>query len=125
MGEEYDAAEDAFLAGEHFRQRPGDQPLPTGGRECVQNRLIQAIQERRDLGVARYGQPLMTHNGRDALQDAWEEAVDLTVYLTQLRMEADDRTEATQLLRNWLDLHVHDRGAGTVMRAYLLLGGKP
>jgi hypothetical protein len=107
------------------KQRPGDQPLPSGGRECVQDRLIEAIRERRNLGVERYGQPLMTHNGRDALQDAWEEAVDLTVYLTQLRMEADDRAEAVRLLRNWLDLHVQDQGAGTIMRAYLLLGGRP
>lgn len=34
-------------------------------------------------GRAEYGEPLTTHNGRDALQDAYEEALDLALYLRQ------------------------------------------
>jgi len=33
------------------------------------------------LGRQRYGVPLQANNGRDALQDAYEEALDLAVYL--------------------------------------------
>lgn len=38
-------------------------------------------------GLEKYGVVLTTFNGRDAGKDAIEELVDLSVYLTQLRME--------------------------------------
>ena len=76
------------------KTRPGDQPLPVGGRECVQDALIADIQARRDIGIQRYGSALMTHNGRDAVQDAAEEALDLAVYLKQVALETRDRKEA-------------------------------
>lgn len=67
-----------------------DQPLPTPGQQSVQDALIRAVQERRDYGIRKYGRPLETHNGRDALTDAWEEALDLVTYLTQMRLERGD-----------------------------------
>jgi hypothetical protein len=79
---------------EPTKTRPGDQPLPVGGNECVQDALIADIQARRDLGIQRYGSALMTHNGRDAVQDALEEAVDLAVYLKQVALETRDRQAA-------------------------------
>lgn len=75
---------------ETSKQRPGDQPLPVEGRECVQDALIAHIEERKRLGIERYGRPLETHNGRDAVQDALEEALDLAVYLMQVRLEQRD-----------------------------------
>lgn len=39
--------------------------------------------ERVKKGIEKYGEPLKTHNGRDALWDAYEEALDLTLYLRQ------------------------------------------
>jgi hypothetical protein len=72
------------------KTRPGDQPLPTPGHECVQDHLIALIEERKQLGRQRYGSPLMTHNGRDAGRDAVEEALDLTVYSMQVAMELRD-----------------------------------
>jgi hypothetical protein len=99
------------------KQRPGDQPLPTPGRESVQDRLIAEIQARRDLGTARYGTPLMTHNGRDALQDAWEEAIDLAAYLTQMRMERADPSEAVKLLDRWLADHSDETGSALIAAA--------
>jgi hypothetical protein len=47
------------------------------------------LAERVEVGRARYGVPLTTQNGRSALRDAWEEAVDLVFYLTQALMEAE------------------------------------
>jgi len=68
-----------------------DQQLPTPGHQPVQAALIRALAERRDYGARKYGRPLETHNGRDALTDAWEEALDLLTYLTQMRLERGDR----------------------------------
>ncbi|MEV7674978.1 hypothetical protein [Streptomyces sp. NPDC088752] len=72
---------------ESLRQRDGDQPLPVEGQENVQDRLIEKIKERRELGIQRYGRPLQTFNGRDAVKDALEEALDLATYLMQVGME--------------------------------------
>jgi hypothetical protein len=46
--------------------------------------LVMAdIQARVAKGTAEYGEPLTSHNGRDALVDAYEEALDLAMYLRQ------------------------------------------
>ena len=46
---------------------------------------------RDQVGRARYGVPLQPHNGRDALRDAYEEALDLCAYLRQAIMERDGK----------------------------------
>ncbi|MFD4569351.1 hypothetical protein ACFWOX_33940 [Streptomyces sp. NPDC058467] len=76
------------------RDAERDQPLPTPGQQSVQDALIGAVQERRAYGIRKYGRPLETHNGRDALTDAWEEALDLVTYLTQMRLERGDQLPA-------------------------------
>ena len=50
-----------------IRDPQRDQQLPEPGKEPVQAALIAAIEERRDYGTRKYGRPLETHNGRDAL----------------------------------------------------------
>jgi hypothetical protein len=65
------------------------QPDPQPGRSVVADRVLADIHERAAVGKARYGTPLMTHNGRDALTDAYEEALDLVFYLRQALMERD------------------------------------
>lgn len=83
-----------------FRQREGDQPLPKPADGPVMHELlIERIQERLDLGVRRYGQPLRAFNGRNAGQDALEEVLDLAVYLQQSLIERDALIEA--LLALW------------------------
>ena len=57
-------------------------PVPNTGRP-VWNLVIADMRDRDALGRARYGTPLQTHNGRDALVDAYQEALDLVVYLRQ------------------------------------------
>lgn len=47
------------------------------------------MHERDRIGRERYGVPLTAHNGRDALQDAYEEALDQSVYLKQAMVERD------------------------------------
>lgn len=73
-----------------IRDPERDQQLPAPGRLPVQDIMIRAIGERREYGIRKYGRPLETHNGRDALKDAWEEALDLFTYLTQVRLERGD-----------------------------------
>lgn len=106
-----------------LKQRPEDQALPNPGRDDVQARLIEAIQARREIGIQRYGSPLMTHNGRDAIQDAWEEAVDLAAYLTQMRMERNDASGAVALLDRWLAAHPGQPGGALIASARELLTG--
>lgn len=45
--------------------------------------VIADMEERRRLGIARYGVPVQPGNGRNALVDAYQEALDLVVYLKQ------------------------------------------
>lgn len=45
--------------------------------------VIEDMRKRDEIGRERYGTPLQAHNGRDALVDAYEEALDLAVYLRQ------------------------------------------
>jgi hypothetical protein len=43
------------------------------------------------MGEQKYGTRLQPHNGRDALRDAYQEALDLCVYLRQAIYEKDGR----------------------------------
>ena len=47
------------------------------------------MEERRQVGIERYGTPLQPNNGRDALVDAYQEALDLACYLRQSIAERD------------------------------------
>jgi hypothetical protein len=76
----------------NLRRRPGDQPLPVpNGHPDVQSMVIADITARREVGISRYGTALQPHNGRDALRDAYEEALDLACYLRQVIAERDSR----------------------------------
>jgi thymidylate synthase (FAD) len=66
------------------------QPAPSGNGIDVTNVVVQDLIERRDAGTRKYGTPLRTHNGRSALVDAYQEAMDLTLYLRQKVEEERD-----------------------------------
>lgn len=65
---------------------PGERPgLP------VAHRLVIADLEAREAhGRAKYGAPLQPRNGRDAMVDAYQEALDLVAYLRQAIWERDN-----------------------------------
>ena len=65
------------------------QPAPVDGVRDVTPQVIADLQDRARRGIAKYGKPLQTHNGRDALWDAYEEALDLVQYLRQAILEKD------------------------------------
>lgn len=73
-----------------MKQREGDQPLPVrNGERDIQSQVIADIEARRLVGIERYGTALQPWNGRDALRDAYEEALDLAMYLKQAMVERD------------------------------------
>jgi hypothetical protein len=69
---------------------PAEQPMPTpSARPSVQGMVIDDLMIRLQVGIQRYGTPLQAFNGRDALRDAYEEALDLACYLRQAIAERD------------------------------------
>ncbi len=51
----------------------------------VDDRLLEDLKHRRDLGIERYGTALQYNNGRLPLVDAYQEVLDAIVYLQQSR----------------------------------------
>ena len=77
-----------------------EQPAPIPN-ECTASWLlvIKDMEQRNAFGVAKYGTPLQAFNGRDALKDAYEEALDLCVYL---RTEMEERDEKARKLASFV-----------------------
>lgn len=62
-----------------------EQPKPRANDTTPIIDLVKSdLEERRRKGIETYGTPLRAWNGRDALQDAYEEALDLCCYLRQV-----------------------------------------
>lgn len=73
-----------------LRTRAGDQPLPIKNNyPVVQDMVMRDIEERKKLGIARYGTTLQPFNGRDVLKDIYEELLDAAIYMRQLMYERD------------------------------------
>ena len=65
------------------------QPNPEPGNRDVADYVLADIQARVELGLTRYNTKLQAHNGRDALWDAYQEAIDLVMYLRQAILERE------------------------------------
>lgn len=88
-----DRLEDAYL-----RVRDLEPPSPAviaqesptpNSHPAVWDLVITDMRERDNTGAAKYQTRLQPHNGRDALVDAYQEALDLVVYLRQAIYERD------------------------------------
>ncbi len=64
-------------------------------RARLDQRLIQVMRQRRQLGIERYGTPLQPLNGRDAARDLREELLDAVAYAAQVAIEARDGDAVT------------------------------
>ncbi len=111
-------------------ERPSDAPLPPPptranregdsqslpvvqeGVADIQSAVIADINTRREVGIERYGTALQAGNGRDALLDAYEEALDLCMYLKQAMVERDAAEHMTQQQaeRNRLEIEAASQG---------------
>lgn len=70
-----------------------EQQEPTPGEGDVWLLVLKDMEERRQHGIDKYGVPLQPFNGRDALIDSYQEALDLCVYLRQV---IEERSKARQ-----------------------------
>ncbi|HFQ5360115.1 hypothetical protein [Vibrio vulnificus] len=70
---------------EMLQEQP--QPNLAANSIAVVPEVMKDLTDRLAKGVNTYGTPLMTHNGRNALQDLYEELLDAACYVKQLMME--------------------------------------
>lgn len=68
------------------------EPAPVANAQPAVWPLVMVDMAERDkFGREKYGTPLQPHNGRDALKDAYQEALDLAVYLRTAIFERDGK----------------------------------
>ena len=65
------------------------QPDPKQGEQVVVDVVLADIRERAETGKRKYGTYLETNNGRNPLWDAYQEAIDLVMYLRQALLEQE------------------------------------
>lgn len=93
-------AADAAPPQERTKARWGEPPPTPNGGPSMHDLLIADIQSRKQFGLTKYGTILQANNGRDALQDAYEEAIDLIVYLRQAIEERRQQAVMADPLHN-------------------------
>lgn len=71
-----DVASDEWFKNEYLRNQ-----LETNKEESIWNQVILDIRKREQTGVLRYGKYLTKHTPEDVLNHAYNEALDLVVYL--------------------------------------------
>lgn len=86
-GSGYPAGRDGYLMGD-IRDPETDQPAPIpNSMTPIQKLVIMDMEDRMLHGIRKYGVALQPFNGRNALKDAYEEVLDLAVYLKQRLVE--------------------------------------
>jgi len=80
------------MAENNDRVTPQPPPKAVEGRG-VWDLVIEDMKARDQFGRAKYGVPVLAGNGRDALVDAYQEALDLVVYLRQAIEEREIKGE--------------------------------
>lgn len=73
-------------------------PVPNEQTSC-QDLVIADIEKRKALGLRKYGTLLQPFNGRSFLQDAYEEVLDLAVYLRG-KLEEERQTDENTLVQH-------------------------
>jgi hypothetical protein len=81
------------------------QPAPKGDGPIVVDALIADLEKRKRFGIAKYGTPLRTKNGRKMLVDALQEAIDLVVYLKGEIMEREGLDDEIRALRGEVETY--------------------
>lgn len=68
-----------------------NEPTPLPGTIEIAPLVLADIQARIEMGQKKYNTTLQANNGRDALMDAYQEAIDLVMYLRQAIAERDGK----------------------------------
>lgn len=72
-------------------QQWGEKPPVKNNKPIIHKLVIDDVNSRLEFGTKKYGTGLQPFNGRDALKDAYEEALDLCNYLRQALYERDGK----------------------------------
>lgn len=85
------------------------EPMPEkNDGEYIVDLVKKDLERRAEVGEKKYGTKLQAFNGRDALIDAYQEALDLCVYLRQCIEESEKQrfNEAIQIYNTGMHEHV-------------------
>ena len=74
-----------------MEQSMSNQPAPKSGNRLVGLAVLRDVAQRIEFGFKKHGSLLETENGRDALWDAYEEALDLCMYLRQEILQREEQ----------------------------------
>jgi hypothetical protein len=61
----------------------GEPPPIPNNKPSIHDLVIEDMHSRKEMGLKKYGTILQADNGRNALKDAYEEVLDLAMYLKQ------------------------------------------
>lgn len=64
--------------------------------------MIKLIRDRDAFGFAKYGQHLMTGDGRDSIEDAKQELGDLMQYMTKAQLNNENMEELYELIDEFI-----------------------
>lgn len=100
-----------------YRRINDEQPPPKSvNGDAIWDLVVSDMIERDKAGLQKYGTRLQAGNGRDALVDAYQEALDLSVYLRQaieeqvaLRAQLAAALEAQQKAERFIESHGYRR----------------
>jgi hypothetical protein len=95
------------------------EPAPKGTGREITPLVIKDLTLRSAMGKEKYGETLRAFNGRNALVDAYQEALDLVQYLRQM-LEEQDRSDMRQTAREFIG-----RQRVTLMEEQLIESPKP
>jgi hypothetical protein len=81
--------------GEYRTRAASPEPPPEGQGDVVLGHVFDDLAARAQMGRQKYGTLLRINNGRDPLWDAYQEALDLVMYLRQAILERDHASGLT------------------------------
>jgi len=70
------------------------EPMPKPGKKSVLIDVMTDLLHRDQIGRKKYGTSLKTFNGRNGLKDAYQEALDMVMYLKQCLLEVESKKES-------------------------------
>lgn len=80
-----------FCGNLQTRSAAKNEPAPTGTGKKVIDEVVLDIKARSDMVEKKYGTPLRTFNGRNAMMDLYQELLDSVMYAKQVLMEMEDK----------------------------------
>lgn len=83
---------------------PQPMPIPGAGPD-IWALVIDDMRERNEVGRAKYGQTLKAGDGRNHLIDAYQECLDMAVYL---RQEIEERRAEKKLITEMIEKSIDD-----------------